>query len=162
MDKGIYTLVLELSKDRMILVGSLGALSFAKGFYAYTGSARGPGGFKRLMRHLRIIQGVNMTKKWHIDYLTPLARFHGSVITFTDQNLECQVASRIGAHLAQIRDFGCTDCLCSTHLHYSTDLNKTLDIVKHAHQESARNLKSILDTDTIRNIAKSIKLKGSM
>ena len=139
MDKGIYTLMLRLSEKRMILVGSLGFMIFAKGYYAYTGSARGPGGLKRVMRHLRILQGANMTKRWHIDYLMSFAKFQSSIITFTDRNLECHVANRIGAQLTQIRDFGCTDCLCPTHLHYSTNLNEMLDIVRIAHQESTRN-----------------------
>jgi Uri superfamily endonuclease len=132
--------VLGLMEARTILVGSLGPMSFAEGFYAYTGSARGPGGLKRLQRHLRIIQGTNMTKRWHIDYLLPFAKFQSSVITYTDRNLECHIANRIGAQLAQVRNFGCTDCLCLTHLHYSAYLDEMLNIVRQAHQDSFRFL----------------------
>ena len=140
MEKGIYTLVLRTKEERMIYVGSLGPVIFAGGYYAYTGSARGPAGLKRLERHIRIMNGQNTTRKWHIDYLLPLANLQESIITFTDRNLECFIAGQIGAQLASIRNFGSTDCCCSSHLHYSIDLDEISCIVRQAHRECTRIL----------------------
>ena len=67
MEKGIYTLVLSLSADQTVEVGSLGPVLFSKGYYAYTGSARGPGGLSRVERHISVMEGKNQTRRWHID-----------------------------------------------------------------------------------------------
>ncbi|MDD1751912.1 MAG: GIY-YIG nuclease family protein [Methanotrichaceae archaeon] len=135
MDKGIYTLVIRLGDERRILVGSLGSIVFPEGYYAYTGSARGSGGLKRLERHMRLMQSQNQTRRWHIDYILPSVDFIGSVITHTDQNLECMVAKRIGAELSAVPAFGCTDCSCYSHLHYSENLGRMSSVVLNAHKE---------------------------
>jgi Uri superfamily endonuclease len=47
-------------------VGIMRCLEFAPGFYAYTGSAFGPGGLRaRIGRHLSSTPVIH----WHIDYL---------------------------------------------------------------------------------------------
>jgi Uri superfamily endonuclease len=64
---GVYALILEITRDIVVKVGSLGTLKFEKGFYIYIGSARGPGGLRtRLTRHVRGPARI----KWHIDYIT--------------------------------------------------------------------------------------------
>ena len=135
MDKGIYTLVIRLNEERRILVGSLGSIAFAGGCYAYTGSARGSSGLKRLERHMRVMQRQNQTRRWHIDYLLPVVDFLGFVITHTDQNFECVIAKQIGAELSAIPAFGCTDCSCYSHLHYSENLDRVSSVVLNAHKE---------------------------
>jgi len=62
--KGSYILLIKLLKDSEIKVGSLGTISFKKGFYVYVGSAMG-GLEQRINRHLR----KNKKTFWHIDYL---------------------------------------------------------------------------------------------
>jgi len=68
-----YVLILRLKRNRKIRIGrSKGSspILFRAGYYAYVGSAFGPGGLKsRVKRHLR------MDKKtvWHIDYLREVA-----------------------------------------------------------------------------------------
>ncbi len=140
---GIYTLVLHLNPPQEIAVGSLGRLSFAAGLYSYTGSARGPGGLKRVDRHLQIMQGIRSTRRWHIDYLLPHTRLQEVIVTRTSSNLECRIASRIGEQLMPVQGFGCTDCRCISHLHYSLDLQEMLDAVRRAHLLSQGATESI-------------------
>jgi len=42
--KGTYILILTLNKSRKIYIGRLGEFTFEYGYYAYVGSALGPGG----------------------------------------------------------------------------------------------------------------------
>jgi len=116
-------------------VGRLGVLHLKSGFYAYTGSARGTGGFKRIDRHIDVLAGRNTTRRWHIDYLLPETMFRCAVVSPTDQNLECTIAKGIGATCESIRGFGCTDCSCVSHLHFAGESKYTqmLDVVRRAH-----------------------------
>lgn len=122
-----------LDKGREIAVGSLGKIAFSAGYYAYTGSARGPGGLKRVQRHLEVLNGSRTVRRWHIDYLLPHARFQEAVVTPTAEDLECAIASKIGERLLPVRGFGCTDCGCASHLHYSASLEEALSAVRQAH-----------------------------
>jgi len=132
-DKGIYTLILSLRKSTSQEVGRLGILHLKGGYYAYTGSARGSGGFKRINRHLNVLHGRNMTRKWHIDHLLPITSFRCVVASSTDQDLECAVAKGIGLACEPVPGFGCTDCSCTSHLHFSSGCEDLLDTVIQAH-----------------------------
>jgi hypothetical protein len=46
---------------------------------------------------------------------------------------ECEVASRIGEFLEPVKGFGCTDCGCYTHLHYSPTYKRMKKAVSIAH-----------------------------
>ena len=117
--KGVYVLILKLDSDTTITIGKLGTFNFKKGFYAYTGSARGTGGFKRVDRHFKVASGENTTRRWHIDYLLPHAEVICAVTVPTDDDLECAVAGKLAGTLAVIAGFGCSDCSCSSHLFFS-------------------------------------------
>lgn len=132
-DPGIYTIILRLDNEMDIQVGSLGSRSFMKGYFAYTGSARGPGGIKRVKRHQDVLCSLNTVRRWHIDYLLPNTSFEDVVITYTGEDLECLIARKIGAELEAIPGFGCTDCRCKSHLHFSTDMQRMYAIVERAH-----------------------------
>lgn len=133
--KGIYTLILQLHASTAKEVGKLGVLHLKRGFYAYTGSARGAGGFKRICRHIDVLSGRNTTRRWHIDHLLPETSFRCAVISPTDQNLECVIAEGIGATGEPINGFGCTDCSCAAHLHFADEdgYEHLLDAVVGAH-----------------------------
>ncbi len=133
MEKGIYTLILRLDPALDLVVGSLGAIHFWRGYYAYTGSARGPGGLKRVERHRRVMEGTNPTRRWHIDYLLPHVSLEEVVVTETTLDLECQIALKIGEKLEFVSGFGCTDCKCSSHLHHTGERTKILRAVRRAH-----------------------------
>ena len=117
--KGVYVLILKLDSDTTITIGKLGTFDFKKGFYAYTGSARGTGGFKRVDRHFNVASGQNTTQRWHIDYLLPHTEIICAVTVPTDDDLECAIAGKLSALLSAIKGFGCSDCSCSSHLFFS-------------------------------------------
>jgi Uri superfamily endonuclease len=129
--KGTYTLIMHLGEGRKLKVGALGEIHFDEGFYAYTGSALGAGGFSRVARHREVSAGKNRTKQWHIDYLLPYAEI---VETVTSPRLECSVAAGIDRELTRIARFGCSDCHCPSHLHYSSDCDAMIRVVRQAHR----------------------------
>lgn len=133
MEPGIYTLVLRLDEKQEMRVGSLGMIPFRAGYYAYTGSARGPGGLKRVERHLEVLHGARRTRRWHIDYLLPFTSLEEVFITPTREDLECMIARRIGNMILSIPGFGCTDCDCISHLHYSAKYDALFRAVCCAH-----------------------------
>lgn len=118
MDPGTYTILLELETAETIEFGAAGPRDLEAGYYAYTGSAFGPGGLSRVDRHRRIGSGEDATRHWHIDYLLG-AEESGFVDTWTGphRDAECEIADSIGAEA--IDGIGATDCSCSSHLHYS-------------------------------------------
>lgn len=67
--KGTYVLLLFLERDKDIIIGrrkNSSSILFQAGYYAYAGSAHGPGGLRsRIRRHLR----QDKKSIWHIDYL---------------------------------------------------------------------------------------------
>lgn len=132
-DPGIYTLIIFLPRAEWIAVGSLGRIHFSKGFYSYTGSARGPGGLKRLDRHAAVMAGRNSTRRWHIDYLLPCCELCQEIITRTDRDLECHIARAIEERLQPVPRFGCSDCRCISHLHYSEMEEEMREAVSLAH-----------------------------
>jgi Uri superfamily endonuclease len=129
--KGTYTLVMHLREGHKLKIGALGEIYFDEGFYAYTGSALGAGGFSRVARHRDVATGKNRTKRWHIDYLLPYAEI---IETVTSPRIECGVVAGIDRELSRIAGFGCSDCHCPSHLHYSRDLDLMLRVVRQAHR----------------------------
>jgi Uri superfamily endonuclease len=133
IEKGTYTLIMYLNEPRRIKVGALGELYFSEGYYAYTGSALGNSGFARVKRHKAVSEGKNRTKQWHIDYLLP----HVEVLeVVTSPRPECSVAGGIDEFLVRVPGFGCSDCRCPTHLHYSDDVDRMKKYVHKAHNVS--------------------------
>jgi Uri superfamily endonuclease len=129
--KGTYTLVMRLGEGHKLKVGALGEIFFDEGYYAYTGSALGAGGFSRIARHRDVADGKNRTKQWHIDYLLPYVEILEAV---TSHRPECSVAAGIDRTLSRIAGFGCSDCRCQSHLHYSRDCESMLKVVRQAHR----------------------------
>ena len=116
-EKGIYCLVFE-NKDCKLEMGRKGELSFPAGSYIYVGSALGPGGLKRVSRHIDLARNKDRKPRWHVDYLhlNPSFRLVSAVYALTTERLECTLANKIGGDL--VFGFGCTDCTCSSHLFY--------------------------------------------
>lgn len=125
--KGVYTLIIFLSKDTSFNVGKLGFQSFPGGYYSYTGSALGVGATSlshRLLRHLR----KEKRKFWHIDFLLAQkdAVITSLVAAPTTRKMECEINYHIkeGAKAkVPVPGFGASDCgkNCGSHLLYSQD-----------------------------------------
>lgn len=126
---GTYILWLFLKRGVRIEVGRLGTTDFKRGWYAYVGSAFGPGGLAaRLGRHLRL----SKKQRWHIDYLRASADVRE--IWYSDASVSQE---HIWANALNRQDtdpilgFGCSDCRCPTHLFFFTrrpgNISKVLD-----------------------------------
>jgi endonuclease-3 len=138
MTGGTYTLVLERSRSGPIAVGALGERQFPAGWYAYTGSALGAGGFSRIDRHRAVDRGENDTRHWHVDYLLGDEATRIETVWTTAADVECAVARGVldVAGVAGIDDFGCSDCDCRSHLAYHADRETLLECVDASHDDS--------------------------
>jgi len=111
-DRGSYLLILNLKRNRKIVVGKLGKVHFRKGFYIYVGSAMANLS-RRMERHRRL----RKQHHWHIDELRAVAEFHSVLAIRSSERLECEAAKAM-SEIAEwsVSGFGSTDCSCETHL----------------------------------------------
>jgi endonuclease-3 len=131
---GTYTLVIDLPEPATIKVGALGEIAFDAGWYAYVGSALGPGGFARIDRHRELAAGDRETRHWHIDYLLghPATRLD-TVVTTAGVDGECTVARALGDD--GVPGFGCSDCGCDSHLFSEPARAEMVAAVDSAHEK---------------------------
>jgi Uri superfamily endonuclease len=120
VSKGIYVLVFEVPTPLRLAVGKLGTFDFPNGWYAYAGSARGPGGLAaRLGHHLH---GATLPH-WHVDYLRRdacLAEiWYGRAPDHDEHRWAACLAAMHGAD-SVAAGFGSSDCRCATHLIFFT------------------------------------------
>jgi len=111
--RGVYVLIILITRNIKIKVGALREIKFAKGIYAYVGSAQN-NLEKRIERHLK----KNKKKFWHIDYLTA-NKFVKIVKVFyklAKKSEECRTAEKLRKTEIPIKNFGCSDCNCESHL----------------------------------------------
>jgi len=111
--KGVYVLIISVGKDIRVNVGALGSIFFERGVYTYVGSAQN-GVEKRVERHL----GKAKRKFWHVDYLLD-NEFANVVKVFykkAGKSEECRIAGKLGEMGVAIKNFGCSDCGCVSHL----------------------------------------------
>ena len=114
--KGSYVLLIKLPEKQTIRIGSLNAVKFPRGYYAYVGSAMN--GFEsRLSRHLRSNKKIH----WHIDYLLQKASVSGMVLCETEERAECTIAQALSHQFDSIPGFGSSDCKCQSHLFLAAD-----------------------------------------
>ena len=105
---------------KQITIGKLGEIKFTRGYYAYVGSAFGPGGLRSRINHHR--QTPKKRLHWHIDYLREETELKQVWVSNHEENLEHEwayVLSNIA--IKPIPNFGCSDCKCESHLsHFKT------------------------------------------
>ena len=119
--KGSYVLIIGLPETQTINTGSLKAVRFPCGSYAYVGSAMG--GFKsRLNRHLK----PDKKLRWHIDYLLERASINSIILAETGQRVECAIAQALSRQFDSIPGFGSSDCKCRSHLFFAEDERQIL------------------------------------
>jgi Uri superfamily endonuclease len=119
--KGSYILIVELKNDLSLSIGKKGKMKFYKGYYVYIGSAINSLE-KRIQRHLR----DNKIIHWHIDYLLKYAIITDVFYKESSYKEECKIAKELDKNLMSIKDFGCSDCKCESHLFYGPK-----DCIKH-------------------------------
>jgi sugar fermentation stimulation protein A len=127
--KGVYTLILFLSKEIRLKVGKLGTQRFPRGYYTYTGSALGIGSSSlkyRVLRHLK----KKKRKFWHIDFLLGHKNVYltGLIAANIDKRVECKINRYIKTKeraKIPVPHFGASDCKknCGSHLLYFGEEN---------------------------------------
>lgn len=134
---GTYTMVVELADAVTITFGAAGERELRAGWYAYTGSALGAGGFSRVDRHRELARGERDVRHWHVDYL--LAHTESGVETVVQSpsvDLECTIASCLAVMLEPIPGLGASDCHCNTHLAGAADREQVVDAVTDCHERA--------------------------
>jgi Uri superfamily endonuclease len=63
----------------------------------------------------------------------PHTSFLEAFVTKTSLDLECRIADAMGKRLMPVPRFGCSDCRCISHLHYSPALGEMRAAVAAAH-----------------------------
>ncbi len=114
--EGIYLLVIRVGEETEIEVGNL-SKSTVQGYYLYVGSAHGPGGFKRVSRHLEVSAEDRGGGHWHVDFLTKAGEIVETWLIPTDEDLECKLVRALKGLFDQpIESFGASGCNCYSHL----------------------------------------------
>jgi Uri superfamily endonuclease len=119
--KGSYVLVAFAPRMKRLEIGRLGTYDLIPGFYAYVGSAFGPGGLRaRIEHHLESVAQPH----WHIDYLLEYAKPVEVWYALSDRKLEQDLAellARSSGFRSPIPRFGSSDYHRSrtSHLFYS-------------------------------------------
>lgn len=113
--KGSYSLIIKTPEKAEI--GALGQQKFNKKYAVYNGSAFGPGGLKRVLRHFSNDKKIH----WHIDYLLNTGALEKAFI-FPEKDLECSLTNKLSGDL--VEGFGCSDCQCKSHLFEYNDFSK--------------------------------------
>ena len=111
--KGIYCLIINVEKKIKLEVGALGEITFKKGNYIYVGSAQS-GLENRIKRHFK----KNKKKYWHVDYLLAdkNVRIERYLYKKVGKKEECGIACFLALFEEPVKDFGCSDCNCKSHL----------------------------------------------
>ncbi|WP_049970729.1 GIY-YIG nuclease family protein [Haladaptatus cibarius] len=133
--KGTYTLLVELTDSTEIEFGAKETRELDFGWYAYTGSAFGQGGFSRVARHARVASRENEARHWHIDYLlgSSESRLVEDVRT-AEEDVECEIARKLDAEISPVSGIGASDCDCATHLHFASEKPILESAVRRAHE----------------------------
>ena len=122
--KGSYSLIIKAPEQAEI--GALGLKKFESEYVVYNGSAFGPGGLKRVLRHFSSDKKIH----WHIDYLLKKGELKKAMI-FPEKDLECKLSKEM---LRPVQGFGSSDCGCNSHLYeFDSEKNifKAFDSVSH-------------------------------
>ena len=129
--KGCYCLTIHLSDSKTIKIGKLGKIKFNEGYYVYVGSAMNSLE-SRLNRHL------SDTKKlhWHVDYLLKKAEIT-DIIYNENKKVECELSHYISSRSDGIKDFGCSDCDCESHLYYFKNRTEAIECIESAYDSIA-------------------------
>ena len=124
---GSYIVLVYLAEQRVIQIGKLASTLFAKGYYAYVGSAMR--GIKaRLARHFAGQKNCH----WHIDYLLGRADAIGALVLPEERKSECILAMILNSKFVSFHGFGSSDCRCGSHLFFDSDGQRMKDGVQAA------------------------------
>lgn len=129
--KGCYCLIIKVEDEKKLKIGKKIENNFKKGYYVYIGSAMN-NLESRVKRHLSSSKKLH----WHIDYLLK----HGQideVIYNLDEKAECDLSKKLSLNNEYVKDFGCSDCNCKSHLYYFKNKKEAIEEVISAYNSIA-------------------------
>ena len=136
--KGCYCLIIKLNQNSRIKIGKkLGFIQFEKGYYVYVGSAMNSLE-SRLKRHLSNDKKLH----WHVDYL--LKDDNSKILDIIyniDKKVECDISEYLNSEAFGVKNFGCSDCDCDSHLYYFKNRREAIEQVKNAYDSIAMDCK---------------------
>ncbi|MFC1995146.1 DUF123 domain-containing protein [Chloroflexota bacterium] len=118
-NSGTYLLIVKLTQPTNVIVTSGKTFALCPGYYGYIGSALN-GLKKRVERHL----SKNKKLHWHIDYLLQIAPIQSVIYVETNMRIECLIAQDLIEKHQYVREFGCSDCRCKSHLIYHDNIRE--------------------------------------
>ena len=136
----LYVVLTRVPRRSTLAVGSLGAVTLERGWYAYVGSAL-------RAREARVARHVAREKplRWHADYL--FTAFPAERAWLVDGAAgECELAGALAAVVGaerRPRRFGAGDCRCAGHLVRLPRRPLRRDIVAAAHAAGAPERRSV-------------------
>ncbi|WP_128478178.1 GIY-YIG nuclease family protein [Halorussus pelagicus] len=141
MLKGTYTLLVALETSATVEFGAAGERDLSAGWYAYTGSAFGTGGFARVERHRELARGERDARHWHVDYLLghPESRI-AEVVKTAGADAECAISRKIetdDAAAESVAGLGASDCECESHLTFAPARETLERAVRSAHESAS-------------------------
>lgn len=135
MQYNTYILLIQISQNSKVHIGSLKEIKFKKGFYVYIGSAK-TNLHKRIERHFKKEKKFH----WHIDYLLSHDFAEVKEVWITHKYSECDIANILYTNgFTFIKKFGSSDCRCKSHLFYIGE--NTGDFKKITHRFNFKHLK---------------------
>ena len=131
--KGSYCLIINQENDSEIEIGKrLRKINFDKGHYVYVGSAMNSLE-ARLNRHLSDEKKIH----WHVDYLLKQTEITDIIYNESTRKIECELSQYLSTKTNGIKDFGCPDCDCESHLYYFKNRNEAIESVENAYKSIA-------------------------
>ncbi|MFC3478830.1 GIY-YIG nuclease family protein [Halobacterium litoreum] len=122
MEPGTYTLLVSLPEAATIEFGAAGPRDLEPGWYAYTGSAFGAGGLKRVTRHRELAAGERDARHWHADYLLGHDGSALEAVYVTErEDAECETARALSDAASAVSGLGASDCDCPSHLAFASE-----------------------------------------
>ena len=126
-------MIIHSKIKQKIKIGKIGPINFKKGYYVYIGSAMNSLE-SRIRRHLSDEKKLH----WHIDYLLEKSEIT-DIIYNENKKVECELSQYIAQKTDGVKDFGCSDCECESHLYYFKNRNEAIECVENAYDSIAMN-----------------------
>ena len=135
--KGCYCLIISMNDEKTIKIGKkLGKTTFKEGYYVYVGSAMNSLS-ARINRHLSNEKKLH----WHVDYLLKNAKITDVIYNESNLKIECELSQYLATKTIGIKDFGCSDCECESHLYYFKNRKEAIENVENAYNSIAMEYK---------------------
>ena len=73
----------------------------------------------------------------HIDYLLKESEIEEIIFNESTEKIECELSQYISNNAKGIKNFGCSDCDCESHLYYFKNRNEAIESVQNAYKSIA-------------------------